>query len=190
MPPSETTRRTWSVGPVSAQGRDHPERDPEERGDDDRVQRELGRRRDELAEVVRHRVVRQRGLPEVALDEVLQVKRVTDGQRLVETVMRLERRDGSRVGCRLLAQVGRHGVARHQLGENEDDERDSDREQHECRCTAQHEAQEACGGSGPTPCPRRVGHGGGRRRQGLTIVERRATALLCSPGAVVKPIRR
>ena len=89
--------------PVSAQGRDHSERDPEESGDDDRIQRELGRGGDELAEVVRDRIVGQRRLSEITLDEVFQVEPVTDGQWLVETVMRLEGRNGSGVGRRLLS---------------------------------------------------------------------------------------
>jgi hypothetical protein len=136
---------------------------------------------DELAEVVRHRVVGQRRLSEITLDKMLQVEPVADGQRLVETVMSLEGGDCSWVGGGLLSQVGRHGVARHQLGENEDDERDSYGQQHERRSTAEQEAQEACRGTGPTPRSRRVGHGGRRRRQGLTIVQRRATALLAQP---------
>ncbi len=65
-------------GTVPAHGGDHPERDPEEGRDDDRVQRELCGRRDELAEIVRHGVVRERGLPEIALDEMLEVEPVAD----------------------------------------------------------------------------------------------------------------
>ena len=160
-------------GTVSTHGGDHSERDPEESRDDDRIQRELGRGRDELAEIVRHGVVRQRGLPEIALDEMLQVEPVPDGQRLVEAVMRLEGCNGSGIGRRLLSEVGGHRVARHELGEHEDDERDADGEQNERSHAPKHEAQEARGRTGSTPGPRRVDHGGGRRRQGPTIVQRR-----------------
>jgi hypothetical protein len=168
-------------GSVPAHGCDHAEGNPEDIRDDDRIQRELRGSGDELAEVVRHCVVRQRGLPEIALNKMLEVEPVADGQRLVEPVMSFECRYGSGVAGGLLAEVGRHGVARHQLGEHEDDERYSHREQDEGGCTAEQEAQEARRGTGPTPCPRRVGHGGRRRRQGLTIVARRATTPL-APG--------
>jgi hypothetical protein len=89
--------------------------------------------------------------------------------------MSLEGSNRSGIRGRLFAKVGRHCVARHQLGEHEDDERDSHGEQHERRSTTEQEAQEARGGTGPTPSPRRVGDGGGRRRQGLTIVARATT---------------
>ena len=59
--------------------------------------------------------VRQRRLAEVAVDEVVEIDRVADGERLVEPVVVLERGDGGRIGRRLLAEVRRHGVARHEL---------------------------------------------------------------------------
>jgi len=40
-------------------------------------------------EVVRDRVVRQRGLAEVSVSQVLQIDPVADGQRLVEAVLAL-----------------------------------------------------------------------------------------------------
>jgi hypothetical protein len=134
----------------------------------ERRRSELGGGGNELAEVVRHCVVRQGGLAEIALRKMLEVEGVADRQRLVETVMSLEGRDGGRIAGRLLAEVGRYRVARHELGQHEDDQRDPDGEQHEGRRTPQHEAQEARRGTGPTPCPRR--YCSGRRRQGLTIV--------------------
>ena len=52
---------------------------PTTEGEGDRVERELGRRRDELAEVVRDRVVRLRRLAEVAVHEVARGSRYWTG---------------------------------------------------------------------------------------------------------------
>ena len=98
--------------PVPAEPRHDPERDPDDRREHDRVERQLRRRGDELPQVVRDRLVREGRLPEVAVDDVLQVDQVPHRQRLVETVVLLEGLDGGRIGCRLLAEVGRRGVAR------------------------------------------------------------------------------
>ena len=51
-------------------------------------------------------------LAEIALEQVRQVAQVLDRHRLVEPVALLERRNGGRVGGRLLAEVGGDRVAR------------------------------------------------------------------------------
>ena len=128
---------------VAAHRRDDAEGDAEERGDQDGVERQLRGRGNELAEVVRDRVVRQRRLAEVSLREVLEVDRVADGQRPVEAVLVLEGRDGRRIRRRLLAEVRRRRIAWHELREDEGDERDPDPEEHERREPPQEEAEEA-----------------------------------------------
>ena len=148
-------------GPVAPQPGDHPERDPDERREHDRVERELGRRGDELPEVVRDRLMGQRRLAEVTVDEVLQVDQVTDRERLVEAVVLLEGLDRRRVGRGLLAEVRRRGVARHELGEHERDERDPEHEEQEGAEPAEDETQKARRGAEPAP-PR----GGSRLRYG------------------------
>jgi hypothetical protein len=74
------------------------------------------------------RVVRQRRLAEVALREIPEVEPVPNRKRLVQPVVLLERGDSRRIAGGLLAEVRRNGVARHELGEHENDEGDSDRE--------------------------------------------------------------
>ena len=65
--------------------------------------------------------------------------------------MLLERRDRGGVGSRLLAEVGRHGVARDELREQEDDERDPDREEDERDRPTRDEATEGRGGDEAAP---------------------------------------
>jgi hypothetical protein len=132
MPPSETTRRAWSA-----------ERNAEDGCDQDGIERELRRGGNELVQVVRDRVVRQRGLAEVPVSQVLQIDPVAEGQRLVEAVMGLERRHGGRIARGLLPEIRRDGVARDELRQHEHDKRDPDGEQHERGRAAQHEGQEA-----------------------------------------------
>ncbi len=131
MPASEVTRRTWSVGRLRRSAAITPNVTPKTAARNDREERQLGRRRDELAEVVRDRVVRERRLAEVAVDEVLEVDQVAHRQRPVEAVVVLEGGDGRGIAGGLLAEVGRDRVRRHELRQHEDDERDPEAEQHE-----------------------------------------------------------
>ena len=128
--------------PVASQARDHAERDPDDRREEDREDRELDRGGDELAEVVRDGVVGERRLAEIALHEMLEVDQVTDRERLVEPVVLIERlhRRGIR-GC-LLAEVRRGGVARNELCEDEGDEGDPEQEQDQRGQPAQEEEKE------------------------------------------------
>ena len=136
-------------GPIAAERRDHAEPDPDHRREENRVERQLRRRRDELAEVVRDGLVSQRRLPEVAVHEMVEIDRIADRKRLVEAVVLLERGHGRRIARRLLAEVRRDGIARHELGEHERDERDPERQEHERREPAQHETGEAAGREHP-----------------------------------------
>ena len=106
-------------------------------------------------------VVGHRRLAEVAVDEVLEVDQVTDGERLVEPVVLLEGLDRRRVGGRLLAEVRRRGVARDELGEHERDERDPEHEEQEGAEPAQDEAHEARRGAQAA-----AARGGSRLRHG------------------------
>ena len=63
--------------------------------------------------------------------EVPEVGPVLRGQRLVEPVVVAERRDRGRVVDRLLPEVRRGGIARHELRQHERDQRDADREEDE-----------------------------------------------------------
>ena len=161
MPASEATRSAWSVGRFRRSAGNDPERDPDDRREQDREERQLGRRGDELPEVVRDRLVREGRLPEIAVDEVLQVDQVAHGQRLVEAVVLLEGLDRLGIRGRLLAEVRRRRVARDELREHERDERDPEHEQHEGAQPAEDEAQEARRGAEPA-APR----GGSRLRHG------------------------
>ena len=155
MPASEATRSAWSVGRFRRSAGDDPERDPDDRREHDRVERELRRRGDELPEVVRDRLVRERRLPEVAVDEVLQVDQVPHRERLVEPVVLLEGLDRRGIGGRLLAEVRRRRVARDELGEHERDERDPEHEQHEGAQPAEDEAQRGSSRDGARGAARR-----------------------------------
>ena len=61
----------------------------------------------------------------------------------------VERRDRRGVAGGLLAEGRRGRVARHDLGEEEHDERDAERQQHERRKPAEHEAAESTGRKRP-----------------------------------------
>ena len=139
------------AGSVATERCDDPEADTEHGRDHDREDRELERRRDELLEVVGDRLVRQRGLPQVALDEVLQIDRVANRQWLVETVVLLEGRYRSWIAGCLLPEVGRDCVARNELRENEDDERDPDPEEDEGDESTEHEPEKARRRTTPAP---------------------------------------
>ena len=127
MPASDADAQHVVGGLVAPQRREDAERDAEDRRDQHRVERELGGRRDELAEVVRDRVMRERRLAEVAVQHVPEVDDVPLRQRLVEAVVRFERGDGGRVAGRLLAEVRGDGIRRHELREQERHGRDADR---------------------------------------------------------------
>jgi hypothetical protein len=109
-------------------------------------------------------------LPEITLREMLEVDPVANRQRLVEPVVSFERSNRRRIGGRLLTEIGRNRVARHELREHEDDERDANGKQHERRSATDDEADKAGGRTESTPGPRRIGNRGRRRRQGLPIV--------------------
>ena len=81
-----------------------------------------------LREVVPDGVMRQRRLAQVPLREMADVQPVPNRQRLVETVVRLERSNDGGVAGGLLTEIRRDGIARHELRQREDDERDADRE--------------------------------------------------------------
>ena len=83
------------------------------------------------------------------MHEMIEIDRVPDRQRPVEAVVVLERRDRCGIAGRLLAEVRRGGVRRHELGEDERDERDPEREQHERDEAAEEEASEAAGRQQP-----------------------------------------
>ena len=94
---------------------------------------------------------------------MVEIDRVTDRERPVEAVVVLERRDGGGIGGGLLAEVRRDGVARHELGEDERNERDPDQEQDEGDEPPKGEAQEARGG--PPPASGKGRRPGDRRRR-------------------------
>ena len=94
-------------------------------------------------EIVRHRVVGQGRLAEVAVEHVIEVEGVPHRQRLVEAVVLVERLHRGRVACGLLAEVRGGGVARDELGQDERDERDADQQQDERGEAAGEEDQEA-----------------------------------------------
>src|SRR5205807_1667470 len=102
-------------GAVASKPGEHAGPDADDRREDDRVERELSGRRDELAEIVRDRVVRQRRLAEVAVHEVVEVEEVAGRERPVEPVVVLEGGHRRRVAGGLLAQIRRYGVARDEL---------------------------------------------------------------------------
>ena len=155
---------------VAAKGRDDAEGDADDRGEEDRVERQLGGRRDELAQVVRHGVVGQRRLAEVALEQVLEVDQVALRERLVQPVVLLERRDRGGVAGGLLAEVRRGGVARDELGQDERDQRDPEQEEDERGQPPREEAEEPDREEAAPPprgAGRPDGHGGHRRSPDL-----------------------
>ena len=81
-------------------------------------------------------------LPEITLKQVRQVVPILDGDRVVEPVALLERRHCLGVGGRLLAEIGRDGVARYELSQRERDERDAEAQEDERARATQHEADE------------------------------------------------
>ena len=74
---------------------------------------------------------------------MLEVEPVSNRKRLVETVVGFERGDDGGIAGRLLAEVRRGRIARDELRQHEDDERDPDREQHERGGAPQDEAEKA-----------------------------------------------
>src|SRR5205085_7227682 len=101
----------------------------DDRGEEHRVERELSRRRDELAEVVSDSGVRERRLAEVAVQHMVEVEQIALRQRLVEAVVVLERRDGGRVARRLLTEVRGDRVRRNELRQQERDGGDADQQE-------------------------------------------------------------
>ena len=81
-------------------------------------------------------------LTEIALKQVRQVVPVLEGDRIVEPIAFLERRHRFRVRGRLLAEIGRDWVARHELGQRERDQRDPQTEENKGARAAQQEAKE------------------------------------------------
>jgi len=71
------------------------------------------------------------GLTEVAAREVLQVEPVLNGQWLVEPIVLAKGPHRGGVADGALAEVGRGGVTRDQLGEDKRDESDSEAEEDE-----------------------------------------------------------
>jgi hypothetical protein len=66
------------------------------------------------------------GLAEIAAHDLRQVDEVLQRNRLVESVLVVERLDGGRVGQRPLAEVRGRGIPGDQLGQDERDQSDTD----------------------------------------------------------------
>ena len=110
----------------AAHGGDDAQRRPRPATANTIEQRQLGRRRDELARSVRTGVVGLLGLAEVAVQQLAEVDAVLLRQRLVEPVALAERGDRRGILDRALAEVRGRRVAGDELGEQERDERDAE----------------------------------------------------------------
>ena len=131
--------------PVSSDRSGDAERDAEGHRDERREDRQLGRRRRISRQVLANRLVILERLAEIALKQVRQVVPVLEGDRIVEPVALLERRHRFRIGGRLLAEIGRDGVARYELRQRERDERYPQTEENKGARAAQQEAKERLG---------------------------------------------
>jgi hypothetical protein len=96
------------------------------------------------------RGVGERRLAEVAVQHMVEVEQIALRQRLVEAVMVLERRDGSRVARRLLTEIRRDRVRRHELRQQEGDGGDADQQEDERGEPPRHETREPVHSAEPT----------------------------------------
>ena len=136
-----TARTRWSgmpVAPGRGDGRQrHGDQDGQQRPEADQPQRHRQALQHEMAG---RDVVEQR-LAEVAVDDPAHELLVLDPQRAVEAELVPEQRDAC--GRRLIPEDRPRRVARHEMNQEEDEDRDAERDRHELEEAARHVRAEA-----------------------------------------------